>query len=404
MRIGYLMNSYPMTSTTFIRREIAAHEAAGATVLRYAIRHWDGPLVEPADIAEQGRTEYLLTGRGARLVAGLFAAALRHPRAVFRAARATRQLHRRAGGGAGAAVRHAAWLMEAIRFRALARRDGIGHVHAHFSTNAAAVAMLSRLMGGPGYSFTVHGPDELLDTAGNALDEKVAHAAFVAAISRYCQNVIRKASAPQDAAKVQVVRCGIDLPDFPPAGPLPPEAPLLCVGRLCKQKAQTLLVEAAALLRDSHPDLRILLIGDGETRAEIEDGIARHGLEGRIILHGWGTGAEVRAALDGARALVLPSFAEGLPVVIMEALAMERPAISTRIAGIPELVDEGCGWIVGPGDVPALAAAIGECLTLDEAALRDRGREGRRRVIERHDQAKTAAELRAHIARAMAEG
>lgn len=412
MKIGYLMNSYPITSTTFIRREIAAHEAAGAEIRRYAIRHWGGRLVEPADIAERDRTEYLLTGQGGWLIFGLLGAAVSRPRSLFRAMRALWALQRRAGGGAEGMVRHTAYLLEAIRLRKLSAQDGISHIHAHFSTNPAAVAMLARLMGGPSYSFTVHGPDELFETAAISLETKVRHAAFVVAISDYCRSAVQAASDPADAEKIRVVRCGVDLDDFRAAGPDPAipagqdpgacakqtsDAPLLCVGRLCWQKAQTLLVDAAALLKDTHPELRILLIGDGDARGEIEAKIAEHGLEENIILHGWGTGAEVKAAMAGARALVLPSLAEGLPVVIMEALAMGRPVISTRIAGIPELVDADCGWIVEPGDVPALAAAIADCLSRGAADLDSLGRAGRSRLAALHDQTENAALLRDHI-------
>lgn len=270
-------------------------------------------------------------------------------------------------------------------------------------------------MGGPGYSFTVHGPDELIDPAANALDDKVAGARFVVAISDYCQGVVRRESAPEEAGKVHVVRCGIELSEFDGAGPAPVEAApaaraestedgtplprsLVCVGRLCPQKAQTLLVEAAAALRAAHPDLRIVLIGDGETRPEMEAGIARHGIAPMIELRGWGTNDEVRAALREARALVLPSLAEGLPVVIMEALAMRRPVISTRITGIPELVDASCGWIVPPGDAGALAEAIAACLDAPDDVLRAMGREGLARVRAMHDQSANAAALRELIA------
>jgi len=398
MTIGYVMNSYPMVSTTFIGREIAALERQGLTVRRYAIRPWEGPLVDPADRAEQARTTYLLAP-APRLLAGLAAEALRNPLGLARGLAATLRLARAARGRV---VAHVAYLLEAVQLKRRAEADGVGHLHAHFSTNSAAVALICARLGGPSYSFTVHGPDELLDTAANALPLKLHHAAFAAAITAYCRGRVAAEGGEGNAGKVHVVPCGLDMGDFPAAAP-PVAADnhtLVCVGRLCPQKAQALLPEAARGLVGEFPALRIVLIGDGESRAEIEGKVAQYGLEENVVLAGWGTGAEVRAAIEGARALVLPSFAEGLPIVIMEAFAIGRPVISTRIAGIPELLDETCGWIVEPGDVPALEAALRACLAAPPEALQAMGQEGRARILARHDQDKAAARLRALIEKA----
>lgn len=399
-RLGYLANSYPMTSTTFVRREIAAHETAGHPVTRFAIRPWDTALVEPLDIAEQRRTTYLLSGPLGGL-AGLAGPVLRemltNPAGFLRAAATAAGLARRAGEKR---LYYAAWLMEAARLKQLARAAGIGHLHAHFSTNAATVALLARRLGGPAYSFTVHGPDELPGMAADGIREKVAHAAFVAAITGYCRDAVIAAAGADLAGKVEIVGCGVDLADFDPdsAPPAGDSTEIVCVGRLCPQKAQTTLVRAVAALKDRFPELRVTFIGDGDTRPEIEALIAEHGLQRQVTLAGWGSGAEVLAALRRSRALALPSHAEGLPIVIMEAMALARPVISTRVAGIPELLDGDCGWIVDPGDLPGLVAALEACISAPPAALAALGAEGRRRVEARHDQARNAARLRALIA------
>ena len=280
------------------------------------------------------------------------------------------------------------------KLRALTQRAGVTHLHCHFSVNTAAVALLTRRMGGPAFSFTVHGPDELPGMRANGIVDKVRHARAVAAITDYCRGEILAATDGEGADKVHVVRCGLELDRFQPT-PVPATSQMLvCVGRLCLQKAQTLLAEAAARLKDSHPQLRILLIGDGETRPEIEAILDREGLRDRVVLHGWASGDEVRAAIASARALILPSFAEGLPMVIMEAMALGRPVISTRIAGIPELLDSSCGWIVDAGDLDALTASIAACLEADAERLDAMGAEGRARVEHRHDQSKNARALR----------
>jgi len=390
MTLAYLMNTYPITSTTFVRREIAAHEAAGVPVARFAIRKWGEDPVDPRDRAEIPKTTYIL-GQGApRLIAGVLGEMLRNPVGLIRAVATATHLATRKGG---VGARNAAYLVEAVFFKQAAARAGIHHVHAHFSTNATAVALLSRRMGGPGYSFTAHGPDEFDDPAANGLPVKVAQARFVAAITDYARGVILRATDGAGADKVHVVPCGIDLGDYD-ATPPPDTARIVCVGRLCPAKAQSLLVEAVAPLVADFPTLDLVFIGDGEDRAKIEARVAALGLDRHVTLAGWGTGDAVRAAIASARVFALPSFAEGLPIVLMESLAMGRPVVTTAITGIPELVDTGCGWVVAPGDVPALTAALRAALAAEVSTLAAMGAEGRRRVVARHDQTRTAAGLR----------
>ncbi|MES2498864.1 MAG: glycosyltransferase family 4 protein [Pseudomonadota bacterium] len=391
MKLAYLLNSYPMTSTTFIRREIAAIERAGVPVKRFAVRHWSERLVDPQDMSERGRTEYLLTGNGAGLLRGLAAYALRHPRSFREALEMTGGLRRAAGGGV---VRHTAYLAQAIRLKARCDRLGITHVHAHFSTNAAAVAMLCRLLGGPRYSFTVHGPDELEQFAENSLTEKALHAEYVVAISDYCRDRLRAHLPDVLWDRIRVIPCGLDLRGYP-ATPPPPSMSgrLLSVGRLCPQKAQAEIPAAIAAVASDHPGLSVVLVGDGESRAAVEREIMATGTGGRIKLLGWRSNAEVRRRIGETRALLLPSHAEGLPIVIMEAFALGRPVITTRIAGIPELVDETCGWLIEAGDGEALAAAIRAAMDAGKSQLGRMGLEGRRRIVARHDIDRIAPEL-----------
>ena len=390
MTLAYLMNTYPITSTTFVRREIAAHEAAGVTVHRFAIRSWAEDLVDPRDRAEIDRTTYLLSAGAIRLVWGALREVMSNPAGFFRAIATTLHLATRKGG---TGARNFVYLLEAISFKRAARAASIHHVHAHFSTNATAVAMLSHIMGGPSYSFTAHGPTEFEDNVGNALKVKVRHAAFVAAITAFAKGVISSATAGQYDGKVKVVHCGIDLDEFDLL-PVVNNARIVCVGRLCPAKAQTLLVEAIAPLVVDHPRLELVFIGDGEDRAKIEARVKELGLQNHVTLAGWGSGAEVRTAIAAARILALPSYAEGLPIVLMESLAMGRPVVTTRITGIPELVDTTCGWVVEPGDVPALTQALRKALDASPAALQAMGAEGRSRVAHQHDQARNAAALR----------
>lgn len=382
MKIGYLTNTYPCVSGTFIRREIHALEDQGLHVERYAIRRWTGELADPADRAEAMRTRYLLSGRTAEMLGAFVAETCSNPIGTARAACTWLQLMWNAGGKI---IHHTAYLMEACSLKRQAAKDGVEHIHAHYSTNPAAVAMLCRRLGGPRYSFTVHGPDELLAPESNSTAMKVRHANFVAAITHFCRMTVALASGMSNWDKIRVVRCGLDLSEFP-LDPQPPSGQtIVCVGRLCPQKGQVLLPRALAAVSDRHPGARIVMVGDGETREDIEAEVARLDLHDRVSFLGWASNAEVRAQIRNARALLLPSFAEGLPVVLMEAFALGRPVITTHIAGVPELVDASCGWLVPAGDEDALARALGKCLDAAPETLATMGREGRRRVEALHD-------------------
>ena len=391
MTIAYLLNTYPLTSTTFIRREIEALERGGLTVRRYALRWRDGDLVDPADMAEKPRTRYILDGNLAGLLAALLGEIVANPAGLARALPPWFSLLRAARGGV---VRHVAYLLEAIYFRRRAKADGVSHVHVHFMTNAAAVAMLARIMGGPSYSITCHGPDELTDAPLLDFPAKIGHAAFIAAITHFCKSQLVRFSSIGAAKKIHIVHCALNMADFE-ASPPPDNRTFVCVGRLCPQKGQAQIPAAVAALRDEFPDLKVLLIGDGESRPDVEAEIERCGVGGAVRILGWKANPEVRAAMKDARALLLPSYAEGLPVVIMEALALGRPVISTYIAGIPELLDEGCGWIVPAGSETALVEAMRAALAETPAALAAKGAEGRRRIDEAHDVDVEAAKLKA---------
>ncbi|MGA4555038.1 glycosyltransferase family 4 protein [Methylorubrum aminovorans] len=391
MKVAYLMNTYPLPSTTFIRREIEALEHLGCRIRRYAIRAWPQALVDPRDRAEATATHYLLT----RNLAGLLAAALLeaglNPLGLARSLRPWMRLARAARNGW---VRPVAYLLQAAYLRRRAAAEGIDHIHVHFATNAATVAMLARRMGGPSYSFTTHGPDEFEAPERFGFAEKIAHAQFVVAISEYCRDRLAGLARPEDAAKIRVARCGLALEEFAP--PQPPRADnrtFVCVGRLCPAKAQAAIPAAVAALRWRYPDLKVILIGDGESRAEVEAARRRHDVADRVILHGWASNAEVRDRIAASRALLLPSLAEGLPVVIMEAFALGRPVVSTRVAGIPELLDDSCGWLIPPGDVRALMRAMESALSAAPDALAARGAVGRERVERLHDRRLLAGTL-----------
>ncbi len=392
MKIGYLLNSYPLISTTFIRDEIRALEAQGVEIVRYAIRKGPNVLVDEKDKVEQSRTRYILTGRTTELIKDFVAETVTNPLGVLRALLIWMRLLRNAGGGL---VRHSAYLLEAISLKRFATRDGIRHIHSHFATNATSVAMLCNRLGGPTFSFTTHGPEDFEDTTRLSLREKVAGASFVAAISNFCRGQLACVTGIANWNKFRIVRCGIDTETFAASNaPFDGNFTFVCVGRFSQHKTQALIVEGTSRVAAKYPHVRVHLIGDGENRPAIEDAIRRFGMQTNVVLLGWKSNAEVREALGNARALLLPSFAEGLPVAIMESLALGRPVISTYIAGIPELVDEQCGWLIPAGSIDDIASAMISALEAPAAQLQAMGKEGRRRALEAHDVHKNAATLR----------
>jgi colanic acid/amylovoran biosynthesis glycosyltransferase len=281
------------------------------------------------------------------------------------------------------------------------REEGSEHLHAHFGTNSATVALLCHALGGPPFSFTVHGPEEFDRPEALGLGEKIAHAAFAVAISSYGRAQLCRWARFEDWPKIQVVRCGVDR-ELLHADPVPvPAAPrLVCVARLSEQKGHMLLVEAAAALRDQGVAFEITLIGDGPLRPQLEARVRAAGLADRIHFAGWVSGEGVRRAILASRAMVLPSFAEGLPVVLMEALALGRPVVTTAIAGTPELVEAGVtGWLVPAGSAEALVPALRAALEAPQARLEEMGRAGAERVRERHDVRAEAQKLAALFAR-----
>jgi colanic acid/amylovoran biosynthesis glycosyltransferase len=392
MRIAYLINQYPKISHSFIRREIQALERQGVSVMRIAVRGWNDALVDNDDAQERERTRYVLQGGGLGLIVAFLRLLLVRPVRLFQALTLVVKIARRAERPLPV---HLVYLAEACKIFFWLREQKIEHLHAHFGTNPAEVAMLTHVLGGPRWSFTVHGPEEFDKPQFICLAEKVMRSTFVVAVSSYGRSQLYRLVDHAYWPKVHVVHCGLDrkfLDDFP-VQPIPTRR-FVCVGRLCEQKGQLLLLEAARLLAVKGMDFELVLAGDGEMRTEVDAWIGDHKLQSVVRVTGWISGDQVRSELLAARALILPSFAEGLPMVIMEAMALRRPIISTFIAGIPELVRPGeHGWLVPAGDVEALVEAIRTCIYTSKDVLTVMGDAGRERVLRLHDVDKVAPQL-----------
>lgn len=380
--IAYLINAYPKVSHSFIRREIAALESRGLAVTRFSIRP-PAELVDPDDLAESARTIVLLDGGIGRLVTATVRLFVRRPVAWLRTA--TLAVSTGLGSDRGLS-RHLVYFAEAcLLARRMAQHD-IRHLHAHFGTNPADVAMYAGSLTGVPYSFTVHGPEEFDRPAALRLRRKIQRAQFVVAISSFGRSQLYRWAHYADWPKIHVVRCGLNAELFDGLHqPVPDTQQLVSIGRLCEQKGHPLLVRAVAELTNRGYNLRLVIVGDGELRPSLERLISDYGLENNVIITGWQSGEQVKAWLQSSRALVLASFAEGLPVVIMEALALGRPVIATMVAAIPELVTTDCGWLIPAGSVDDLAAAMAAVLDCPPDRLTAMGLSGIQRIRQRHN-------------------
>ncbi|MGB8298973.1 MAG: glycosyltransferase family 4 protein [Polyangia bacterium] len=396
MRIAYLVNQYPKISHVFIRREILAVEREGCEITRYSLRRTRDELIDPIDREEATKTQAVLDAGWVGLLWALVWAVSTRPAAFWRmmllAARAGWRSER-------GLLRHAIYLAEACVLARCLKRDRIEHVHAHFGTNSTTVAMLCHELGGPSYSFTAHGPEEFDKALLLGLGDKIQRATFVAAISSFGRSQLFRRCSFRQWPKIQVVRCGVDDALLgPDPVPIPEPRRLVSIGRLCEQKGQLLLVEAMARLHREGRAPELMLVGDGILRCEIEAAVTRNGLQKNVHILGWADSATIRRTLDESCAFVLPSFAEGLPVVIMEAMARARPVLSTFVAGIPELVVPGRnGWLVPAGSVDALADGVRQILDAPLDRLVEMGSRAREDVRRQHEIGNIARGMVAHF-------
>ncbi len=382
-RLAYLTSQYPATSHTFIRREVQKLRDVGLNVDTFSIRRpSEGELEADVDRRESEATWYVLPPKPAQLLRA-------HAKALFmrpgRYLGTLRQalLHRVPG------TKAALWSIfhfgEAIALAHELERRNIGHLHNHFANSGANVGVLASRFLGIDWSLTLHGISEFDYPAGLLLAEKIAAAKFVACVSHFARAQAMRLVDVGFWDKLVVVRCGLDLERFRAAkstSVIPPNkraCRLVSVGRLSSEKGQAgLLCALAKVARERDVELR--LVGDGPERKELEALTTRLGLDERVTFVGRVPSGHVAAELLQADAFIMSSFMEGLPVVLIEALAMSVPVIAPFVAGIPELVEHGVSGLLFPAsDWNALAAMI-ERLIGDPQASERMAEEGRRRV------------------------
>jgi colanic acid/amylovoran biosynthesis glycosyltransferase len=379
MRIAYLTGQYPRATDTFIQREIAQLRALGVHVQPFSIRRPDGKeIVSAEQRAERDRTDYILPPGPVDVflchLVLLFVSPIRYCRSIMLMLKAR-------GPGLKGLIYNAIYFLEAGVLARRMQREHLTHVHNHIGDSSGTVAMLAGELGGGTFSITLHGPGIFYQPYEWSLGEKISRALFVCCISYFCRSQAMMFSDQSQWDRLHIVHCGVVAEQYThqdkPVGP----CRLLFVGRLAAVKGLTILLDAITGLHQRGQEVSLTIVGDGPDRLALEDKSNALGLSQHIEFVGYKSQAEVSGYLLECDLFVLPSFAEGVPVVLMEAMAARCSVIATQVGGVSELVDDGVnGFLVPPGDVDTLSDRINQLA--GDASLRDRfGAAGREKVV-----------------------
>lgn len=385
-KIGYVLKRFPRFSETFILNELLAHEAAGAEVHVFS-------LLSPPDEPRHARL--------ADLRAGVTDLAPLGKRQIGQAPMRDAALF---SGKSAQEIGALQARTEGIARVAAAR--GIRHLHAHFGSDATTAACLAARAIGGSYSFTAHARDIYHTYVSPAADAamrraKLREAAFVVTVSDYNARHLR-ALCP--GARVVRLYNGIDLNAFRPVDPAGQKpGRLIAVGRLVPKKGFGVLIEAAAILKSRGRRFELSLVGSGPMEQALRDAIAVHGLGREVQLEGALPQELLVERMAEAQAAVLPCIVtesgdrDGLPTVLLEAMARALPVVTTTVSGGPEIVEHGVtGLLCRPSDATALADAL-DAVLADPAAARAMGQAGRLRAERHFDLAVNAQRLRAML-------
>lgn len=392
--ITYLISEYPAFNHTFILREVQAMREAGVDVSTISIRDDHRPLdrLTPDERAERAATWYVKRRGAAGFALALVRRLATAPGKLVRSAAIACRL---AGPDLGALGKQLLYWAEAVIVADHLSRTGARHVHVHF---ASTVGLLAHVASGCPFSITIHGPAEF-ETPRFGLAEKVRHAASIVTISRFGRAQVLRSAPIEDWPKVRVVQLGVDTSRYvprveQPAGPRPI---VLTVGRLAAVKGQAILIEAVHQLLDRGIDLGLTIVGQGPDRRWLERLAEQYGMAGRVEFTGALNADETRRQFERASVFALTSFAEGIPVVLMEAMALGVPCVASRVTGVPELIEDGLtGRLVTAGDVEEAADAIADLLS-DPATTHAMTRAAREQVVRHYDLSTNARRLAAEL-------
>ncbi len=400
MRIAYLTGEYPRATDTFIQREVAALRERGIEVFTFSIRRTgDEHIVGAEQQAERERTTYVLPVQPVALLLAHLALLFGSPRRYLSALKLAWATHQ---PGIKGTFYQLFYFLEAGIVARQIQQQQIQHLHNHFPDSSGTVAMLAAELGGFSFSFTMHGPYIFFEPMRWRLDEKLKRALFICCISDFCRSQGMIYAPMEKWNRMHIVHCGVEPALFTPVTHQQSDKQsgkqsgkrLLYTGRLATVKGLPILLESLVLLKASHPDLLLTVVGDGADRPSLEQLAAQLGLSAQVKFVGYQSQAQVRQYMQETDVFVLPSFAEGVPVSLMEALAAGVPVVvTTQIAGVGELVENGVsGYLVPPGNPQLLANRIDKLL--NDPVLRTQfGAAGRLKVAEEFDIQQEAAWL-----------
>jgi len=372
MRIAYLVSQYPAPSHTFIRREVEELRNRGLDIQTFSIRSpLAAEIISDNDRREHENTWYLLPASPLLLIWAHFLSLIRHPIRYFKTLKLAFN-HRTAG----ISLYPLFYFTEAIYLAAELKRRKITHLHNHFAQAGAIVGLLASRYLDIKWSFTVHGTSEFDGAAGSLLNDKLAAAEFVPCVSYFGRAQVMRLVNPIHWSKLLISRCGVDLENMPQRTEDNHDTiRILCVARLSPEKGIIGLLEAFAKALKQNPNLELRIIGEGSDRPIIEQKLTKN-----CQLLGRASETEVFKELTSTDIFVISSFMEGLPVVLMEALAIKVPVIAPCVAGIPELVTDGkSGLLFSPSNWEQLSECILQ-LSNDRELRQNLATEGQRRV------------------------
>lgn len=361
MRIAYLTGEYPRATDTFIQREVAGLRELGVEVHTFSVRPTGTEhIVGPEQKAERDRTTTLLPPNLPHLLHAHLSLLLQSPRRYVRGLKLTWEGR---SPGLKALLYQLFYFIEAGTLAHALKQRQIQHLHNHLADSSCTVAMIAATLTGIPFSFTIHGPAIFFEPYRWRLDLKVQQALFVSCISYYCRSQLMLFCPPEQWHKLHIIHCGVDIRRFTPVVHQPDHKRLLYTGRLSAAKGLPILFQALGQVVLHHPDLVLTIVGDGPDRSALEALAIQFKLTPYLKFVGYQSQEAVCQYLHNSDIFVLPSFSEGLPVALMEALAAGVPVITTPVAGISELVEHGInGYLVPPGAVEPLAQRIYELL------------------------------------------
>jgi glycosyltransferase involved in cell wall biosynthesis len=375
-----MTGQYPRATDTFIQREVATLRSLGYAVETFSVRK---PAVKenigPEQESERSKTHYLLPASPIELFVAhadlIFSSPLRYISAIGLAWKIRPP-------GVKAFFRQIAYFAEAGLVARQMRQKNLQHLHNHFANSSGSVAILAATLGGFSFSLTIHGPAEFVDPQYWHMGDKAERALFVDCISEYCRNQVKSLTDESAWPKLHIIHCGLDPSNYSPRTHEGRGKKILFVGRLASVKGLPHLLKAIARARENFPDVELTIAGDGPDRSLLEAMANSLNLRQSVRFLGYQSQGQVRELLAATDLFAMSSFAEGVPVVLMEAMAAGVPVVATNVAGIPELVEEGVsGYLVSPGDEIGLADKISSLLA--DGNLRTRFGEAGRKKVER---------------------